>query len=83
VQLTARDNAMAESVIGLFKTELHSNPVSLARNGGPWRGLDDLELATCEWLSWFTDERIHSQLDDRSPVQFEADYLRRSRPTAA
>jgi hypothetical protein len=32
---------MAESVIGLFKTELHSNPVSLARNGGPWPSLSE------------------------------------------
>jgi transposase InsO family protein len=35
------DNALAESAIGLFKTELHRNPAALARNGGPWRGLDD------------------------------------------
>ena len=41
------DNAMAESVIGLFKTELHRNPAALADNGGPWKGLDDLEIAAC------------------------------------
>lgn len=35
---TAFDNAMAESVIGLVKTELHRNPAALARNNGPWRG---------------------------------------------
>ena len=39
--------------IGLFKTELHRNPAALARNGGPWRGLDDLEIAVCAWVSWF------------------------------
>ena len=44
------DNAMAETTIGLFKTELHRNPAALARNGGPWRGLDDLELAVCAWV---------------------------------
>jgi hypothetical protein len=43
------DNAMAESVIGLFKTELHRNPADLAHNGGHWHGLDDLEIATCAW----------------------------------
>jgi putative transposase len=48
------DNAMAEWVIGLFKTELHRNPAALAHNGGPWRGLDDLEIATCGWVSWST-----------------------------
>jgi putative transposase len=40
------DNAMAESISGLYKTEL-------VRNRGPWRGLDDLELATLEWVDWF------------------------------
>jgi putative transposase len=47
------DNAMAETTIGLFKTELHRNPAALARNGGPWRGLDDLDIATCGSVSWF------------------------------
>ena len=45
------DNAMAESTIGLFKTELHRNPAALAANGGHWRGLDDLEIATCGWVA--------------------------------
>ena len=44
------DNAMAESVMGLFKTELHRNPAAGAANGGPWKGLDDLEPATCGWV---------------------------------
>ncbi len=46
------DNAMAETTIGLFKAELHRNPAAIAANGGPWRGLDDLEPATCAWVSW-------------------------------
>ena len=58
---------MAESVNALYKTELHRNPAALARNGGPWRGLDDLEIATCGWVSWFNDERIHGELDDQPP----------------
>jgi putative transposase len=78
------DNAMAESVIGLFKTELHRNPAVLARNGGHWRGLDDLEIETCGWVSWFNDERLHGELDDLTPAEVEADYYRhQSRPTAA
>ena len=68
------DNAMAESVMGLFKTELHRNPAALAANGGPWKGLDDLETATCAWVSWFNEERLHSELDDRTPAEVEADY---------
>jgi putative transposase len=78
------DNAMAETTIGLFKTELHRNPAVLAANGGHWRGLDDLEIATCGWVSWFNEERFHSELDDLTPAEVEADYYRhQSQPTAA
>ena len=77
------DNAMAESVMGLFKTELHRNPAAIADNGGPWKGLDDLEIATCAWVSWFNEERLHSELEDRTPAEFEADYCHQSQPTAA
>ena len=78
------DNAMAESVIGLFKTELHRNPAALATNGGPWRGLDDLEIATCGWVSWFNDQRVHGELDDLTPAEIEqAHYRDKSQPIAA
>jgi putative transposase len=77
------DNALAETVIGLFKTELHRNPAALAANGGPWRGLDDLELATCGWVSWFNEQRIHGELNDLTPAEVEADYRHRSQPDAA
>jgi len=68
------DNAMAESVMGIFKTELHRNPAVLSDNGGHWRGLDDLEIATCAWVSWFNEERLHGELKDRTPEEVEADY---------
>ncbi len=68
------DNAMAESVMGIFKTELHRNPAVLADNGGHWRGLDDLEVATCAWVSWFNEERLHSELNDQTPAEVEAEY---------
>jgi len=77
------DNAMAESVMGIFKTELHRNPAALATNGGPWRGLDDLEIATCGWVSWFNEERLHSELGDKTPEEFEAEYRHKSQPDAA
>lgn len=78
------DNAMAESVIGLFKTELHRNPAALARNGGHWRGLDDLEIATCGWVSWFNEERFHGELGDLTPAEVEDSYYRHhSQPSAA
>ena len=66
------DNAMAETTIGLFKTELHRNPAALHRNDGPCRSLDDLELAACEWVSWFNTERLHSELGDCTPAEIEA-----------
>jgi len=68
------DNALAESVMGIFKTELHRNPAVLADNGGHWKGLDDLEIATCAWVSWFNDERLHGELGDRTPTEVETDY---------
>ena len=75
---------MDESVIGLFKTELHRNPAALVRNGGPWRGLDDLEIATCGWVAWFNEERFHGELDDCTPADVENAYYRhRSQPHAA
>ena len=78
------DNAMAESVNALYKTELHRNPAVLAANGGHWRGLDDLEIATCGWVDWFNEERIHGELDDLTPAEVEAAYYRhRSQPDAA
>lgn len=77
------DNAMAESVMGIFKTELHRNPAALAANGGPWRGLEDLEIATCAWVAWFNGERLHSELGDKTPDEFEAEYRHKSQPDAA
>jgi putative transposase len=68
------DNALAESVMGLFKTELHRNPAVLSDNGGHWRGLDDLEIATCAWVSWFNEERLHGELKDRTPEEVESEY---------
>ena len=68
------DNAMAESVMGIFKTELHRNPAVLASNGGHWKGLEDLEIATCAWVSWFNEERIHSELEDQTPCEIEEGY---------
>ena len=61
------DNAMAETMFGLYKTEL-------VRNKGPWRGLDDLELATLEWVDWFNYRRIHHELGRIPPAEFEDRY---------
>ncbi len=61
------DNALAESVIGLYKNEL-------VKRRGPWRAADDLELATLGWVHWFNHERLHGTLSDIPPVEFEAAY---------
>ena len=78
------DNAMAEAVNALYKTELHRNPAALADNGGPWRGLDDLEIATCGWVAWFNEHRLHGELHDLTPAEVEDAYYRdQSQATAA
>ena len=77
------DNAMAESMFALFKTELFRNPAVLASVGGHWKGLDDLEIETAKWVSWFNEERIHSELDDLSPAEVEKNYADQSRASAA
>jgi putative transposase len=65
------DNAMAESIIGLYKTEL-------VRNRGPWRGLDDLELATPEWVDWFNHRRLFHELGRVPPAEFEDRHYRQN-----
>jgi hypothetical protein len=59
------DSAEAESVLEICKTEPHRNPAALAANGGSWRGLDDLEIATCTWTSWFNEEVLPPEPDDQ------------------
>ncbi len=67
------DNAMAESVIGLYKTEC-------VRHEGPWRGVDDLELATLNWVWWFNNIRLHSSIGHVPPIEYEQTYYRHNNP---
>ena len=67
------DNAMAESTIGLYKTEL-------IRRRGPWRGLDDVEFATLEYVDWFNHRRLHSELGLVPPAEYEDRYYRHPTP---
>ena len=66
------DNALAETVIGLYKTELIRGPT-----GGPWRSVDDVELATLAWVHWHNTQRLHSHLGDTPPAEFEEAYAGR------
>jgi putative transposase len=66
----AYDNAMAESFVDTFKTELISDRV--------WRTRTQLELAIVEWVAWFNTDRLHESLGDIPPVEFEAGYAARS-----
>jgi transposase InsO family protein len=63
------DNAMAESVIGLFKAE-----VIYAR--GPWRSLEAVEYATLEWVDWFNNRRLLEPIGHIPPAEFEEAYYR-------
>ena len=65
------DNAMAESVIGLYKTEC-------VRHDGPFRTVDGLELATLSWVHWFNTSRLHPALDYATPTEHEDAYYRQN-----
>jgi transposase InsO family protein len=61
------DNALAESVIGLFKTEV-------IRRRGPWRNMDAVEFATLEWVDWFNNRRLLEPIGNVPPAEAEAHY---------
>jgi len=63
------DNALAETVIGLYKTEL-------IRRRGPWRHVDAVELATLEWVDWFNTRRLLEPIGYVPPAEFESAYYR-------
>jgi len=61
------DNALAETIIGLFKTEV-------IRPNGPWRNLEEVEFATLEWVDWFNNQRLFGPIGDIPPAEFEQLY---------
>jgi transposase InsO family protein len=63
----AYDNALAESVIGLFKTEV-------IRRQGPWRNLEMVEFATLAWVDWFNTRRLLEPIGYVPPAEYEARY---------
>lgn len=70
------DNALAESVNGLYKTEV-------IRRRGSWRSLEQVELATAVWVDWWNHRRLHTAIDNRPPAEFEALYHQQRAASAA
>ena len=67
------DNALAESVVGLYKTEC-------VKIDGPFRTADELELATLSWVHWFNENRLHSSIGYLTPIEKENEYYREINP---
>jgi putative transposase len=63
----AYDNALAETIIGLFKAEV-------IRPRGPWRTLEAVEFATLDWVDWFNTRRLLEPLGYLPPAEYEANY---------
>jgi putative transposase len=59
------DHALAETINGLYTTEL-------IKKQGPWRGVDQVELATAEWVDWFNHRRLYEYCGDIPPAEMEA-----------
>lgn len=67
------DNALAETVVGLYKTEC-------VKIDGPFRIADELELATLSWVHWFNENRLHSSIGYLTPIEKENEYYREINP---
>ncbi len=63
------DNALAEAFNSLFKAEL-------VRNKGPWKNIDDLEIAVAEYIDWFNHRRLHGEIGLIPPAEYETNYYR-------
>jgi putative transposase len=70
------DNALAETINGLYKTEL-------IKPRGPWKTVDDVEIATAEWVDWFNHRRLYEYCGDIPPVELETAYYAQNRRPAA
>ncbi|NHO85120.1 transposase [Micromonospora sp. CMU55-4] len=69
----ALDNALMESTIGLYKTEL-------IKPRRPWRSLAQVELATAEWVDWYNNQRLHSATGHVPPAEYESMFYAQPQP---
>ena len=69
------DNALAETLIGLYKTEV-------IHRRGPWRNIDAVEYATLEWVDWFNNRRLLEPIGNMPPAEFETAYYRQHEESA-
>lgn len=65
------DNAVAESTIGLYKTELINQQ-------GPWKTIEQVEFATLQWVDWYNHKRLHGSCDRQTPVEYEQTRARQN-----
>ena len=69
------DNALAETIIGLFKTEI-------IRRRGPWKSIEAVEFAVLQWVDWFNHRRLLEAIGDVPPAEFEQAYYRQQEAQA-
>jgi putative transposase len=69
------DNALAETINGLYKTEV-------IRRRGPWKNIGDVEYATLEWVDWFNNRRLLKPIGDIPPAEYETMYYRQLEESA-
>ncbi len=73
------DNALAETVNGYYKAELVRGP----EHPGPWKTVEELELATLGWVHWHNQERLHGFIGDVPPAEFEEAFYADNRQAKA
>ena len=72
--------ADTESVVALLEADPAVSGLSVIRNrhvlaeNGPWRSIDDLEIAVAEWIEWYNTTRLHGSLNDVPPNEYEITY---------
>jgi putative transposase len=69
-------NALAETINGLYKTEL-------IRRRGPWRSAAEVERATAEWVAWWNNQRLHGSCGRIPPAEYEANWCQQQANVAA